>query len=147
MKTKRLKLNANNLGAALGQALDDLEWCIAQPNKFKVDMHQWVRYSGSRCWVSLAGAAMVRRGIAKPSMMSKRGRVSPNCTKDAKAWRMIYAINRLRLGRVASAVKLVYGHPLPAVPPSREVPRFRLNSAKWFRAMRKLETELKEAGI
>lgn len=79
------------------QALEDLEWVEAQPEKYVIDMSEWHLPVGGKCEVCMAGSIMARRlGIHHDESVTA-------CSFPLNTGNKLNAINELRLGNISGA--------------------------------------------
>lgn len=138
-------LRQDKLHELLELALDDLAKCESQPDKFRIDMDDWLYRDGEICAVCLAGATMAQRLLG--GNLPYEGRTPWGF--DNETGNLLKALDKLRRGYVAEAYELVNGRPAPddVCELVRKVPHYHESREAWWDAMRQLLADLRSANI
>lgn len=128
----------DTLSGLIDVALTDLR-AIEQDKRYVVDMIQWHRPAGGRCYVCLAGAVMAQElGVALDAYCW------PSTVSDDLAFKLL-ALEYLRSGKVRLAMdymKLAGRYDL-----DRSIADYHADRDQFFADMEKLASDLRAAGL
>lgn len=140
----------DKLHELLHLALHDLEMVQKDPS-YTINMGDWHNYSSrvKTCYVCLAGCVMAN-SLEVPYAVTIEPANLGGSEEDDHNAKCLYALDRLRLGRVGEAIAaskgIIYTEPTKH-PLDFDAIDYHCATSLWFKQMKELEQELEERNL